>query len=275
MRYSASQKVKPELSGAKTVSEACKFPLLFAPGEEWEYGVGLDWAGQVVERVNNKISLDEYARKNIWEPLGVKSFSFFPDKHPEIMNKLVDMSMREGGVTIYGLAQDPNGKVVYSSNRIFSPKGSVDSYGGAGGFAAPKDYQKMLQSVLVDDGKLLKSETIDEMFKPQLSESAEKSLMQKLSVPELNQTFGHFPPGTKMTWGLGGIMNLEDFPGRRKKGTLSWGGYPNLLWFIDRDSGLDGIYGSNFHPAGDLKSFELFELWEEELYKSVAKKAKI
>lgn len=42
-------------NGSAVIKDRFKFPLLFAPGESWSYSVGIDWAGQMVERVNGNI----------------------------------------------------------------------------------------------------------------------------------------------------------------------------------------------------------------------------
>ena len=50
-------------------------PLIFEPGTpgRWEYSTGIDWAGQVVERVNpDGLKLDEFIDKHIWQPLGME-----------------------------------------------------------------------------------------------------------------------------------------------------------------------------------------------------------
>ncbi|KAF7880615.1 uncharacterized protein EAF02_007461 [Botrytis sinoallii] len=253
------------IDGEVLVKERFKFPLLFAPGESWGYGVGIDWAGQMVERVNDNMSLERYFRKNIWGPLGMDSMTFHPTQHPEIFSRLITMSQREGGVTQYGTTDNPTGKVKYTSQVPFDPA-TKDCQGGAGSFGSPVDYFKCLKSICANDEKLLKSETVDEMFKPQLSEASRKGLMKSLSIPELNACFGAFPKGLKADWGLGGMMNLEDIGGR-SKGSIAWGGYPNLQWWINRKDGVCGIWGSQLIPHGDPKTNRLITVFEDEIYR--------
>ena len=50
-------------------------PLLFDPGEKWEYGSNIDWAGQVVEGVTGK-RLGEVMQERIFAPLGMTSSGF-------------------------------------------------------------------------------------------------------------------------------------------------------------------------------------------------------
>src|SRR5262249_21679863 len=50
-------------------------PLLFDPGDRWEYGINIDWAGKMVEAASGQ-KLDRYFQENIFGPLGMKDTSF-------------------------------------------------------------------------------------------------------------------------------------------------------------------------------------------------------
>ena len=66
MRYRiVVDKFTPTLNIKKPLTEALKFPLVFEPGASWEYSVGIDWAGFMVERVSG-MDLETYMKKNIW-----------------------------------------------------------------------------------------------------------------------------------------------------------------------------------------------------------------
>lgn len=92
-------------------------PLLFEPGEAWTYGVGVDWAGQMVERVNDNQKLGDYMQEHIWGPLGMESTSFRIDAREDIRSRRLDMSMR-----------DPkSGTLIQSPSRFWSEKYQVYS----------------------------------------------------------------------------------------------------------------------------------------------------
>lgn len=270
-RFRATQGFTPSLHVMKPIFDAYTLPLLFEPGESWEYGVGIDWAGYMVERVNGSVNLEEYCQKNIWDRLGVKSWTYFPKKNPACFEKFTDMSERAGGINMFGTPANPEGKVSYTDNLVWNLETPGYS-GGAGSYGAPLDYEKLLHSILSDDEKLLKETTVDEMFrKDHCSEASTAAFMQLLQYREVNDSYVGLPMGTKVTYGLGGAIILEDLPGRRRKGTMAWGGYPNLIWFIDRVGGMAGIYGSQICFPGDPKTIELMGLWEKELYKKSGK----
>lgn len=87
MRYQTTRGVPLTGGGARTLVEAYDYPLLFEPGESWDYGVGVDWASEMVMCVTN-LSLEEYMKRNIWAPLGMEHITFFPRKNPDVITPL-------------------------------------------------------------------------------------------------------------------------------------------------------------------------------------------
>ena len=55
--------------------QALELPLLFEPGERWEYGINIDWAGKMVEAVSGQ-RLGAYMHDNIPGPPGMDSTAF-------------------------------------------------------------------------------------------------------------------------------------------------------------------------------------------------------
>src|SRR4029077_13659840 len=49
---------------------ALSIPLVFEPGERWDYGIGIDWAGKAVEVVSGQ-RLGAYMQQNLLQPLGM------------------------------------------------------------------------------------------------------------------------------------------------------------------------------------------------------------
>jgi methyl acetate hydrolase len=50
-------------------------PLLFDPGDKWEYGSNIDWCGQVVEGIRGK-RLGEVLAERVFAPLGIADMAF-------------------------------------------------------------------------------------------------------------------------------------------------------------------------------------------------------
>jgi len=57
------------------MNAALTTPLLFDPGDRWEYGISIDWVGKMVEAASDQ-KLDRYFQENIFGPLEMKDTSF-------------------------------------------------------------------------------------------------------------------------------------------------------------------------------------------------------
>lgn len=214
----------------RPVEEAFSYPLGFQPGTSWMYGPGLDWAGLIVERVTGH-TLGEHMQQRIYAPLGITDAQFYPVTREDLRERLVDLN-----------PDDPNGlgrAVVGGSEG--GNKRSRGDFGGHGLFMTAPDYAKVLRSLLVNDGKLLKPATVDGMFEHHLSPEATAGHWAALEGPG-----GFFfrvgtAPGQKAGHGLGGLVTKEDVDGWYGERTLTWGGGLTLAWFIDRKNDLCGI----------------------------------
>ena len=215
-RWRASRGEK--VGAGKIIQERYGSPLLYLPGEKWEYSCALDWVGLTVMRVSNK-TLEEYFKENIWSPLGISDMTFWMQNHPELQKKAIAAYVRpEVGAK---LVPDPNPDPT---------RGAIDCFGGGGLFSSLPSYLKILHSILKDDGKLLQSKTVNDMFTPQLGDGSKREMNKILSIPVFNLMLGGVPSEITQDWGLGGMLMEGDLPGWRSKGTLFWGGMRNLQW---------------------------------------------
>jgi len=219
-RAAMGQKVAP----GTTIAERYDCPLVYEPGTAWGYSPSVDWAGKMVERVNDNISLQDYMIRHIWEPLGIKDMIFHLRDREDIRNRLTDMSMRD---------PSGSGQAIYIPNHAGFTVDVQDAMGGGGAFASPREYFKIIRAVLANDGKLLKPESIEEFFKPPLSPGSQQALMKLLEDPVVNLQLGGIPQGTKLNWSLAGMLVMEDVPNVYNRGTVTWGGLPNLAWAGD------------------------------------------
>ncbi|TDZ36807.1 Acyltransferase mlcH [Colletotrichum spinosum] len=246
-------------------------PLLFQPGEGWEYGVGIDWAGVALERATN-LSLNDYIQKNVCQPLGLKNVNMIPT--PAMKAQLAYMHYKR-----------PDGQIVTRDHLLHRPlvvqseeeiAGCFNS-GGAGLFAKPQEYTRIL-AVLLNNGtcpvtksQILKTETVDEMFTNQISkfpafarqgvEDAKPELSN--AIPNIYPVSGDPPQG----WGLTFMITGGDTG--RAEGTAHWAGLPNLYWWCDRKNGVAGIICSQILPFGDPSVMALWGQVEAAVYKGL------
>jgi CubicO group peptidase (beta-lactamase class C family) len=154
-----------EPSTGSKVLQRFDAPLTFEPGESWMYGPSIDYAGLLVERITG-LTLEEYMRQNLWEPLGIKDMTFSISSRPDMKERMADMSMRD----------EETGKVRYTGSTQWYTDADgndlQDCMGGQGVFTSPEEYIKVLHAVLTtdEDEKLLKKHTLEEFFTPQFSE---------------------------------------------------------------------------------------------------------
>lgn len=250
-------KLRAQRGGPPTgglVSDHFDSPLLAEPGEGWMYGVGIDWAGLLVERLTNT-SLEDWMQKHIRQPLGLSTITFWPDKHEGLKERIPQLTMRnpEGALEAY------NGPTIND--------GLTGCFGGHGAYASMSDYSKVLQSLLANDGKLLQPSTRDQMFQPQLNAVERQGLMDFMASPYGASVIGEWKAGLDLSWGLGGVLLMQDDEGRRKKGTLSWGGMTNPFWMIDPQADLALAWGTQVLPPGDKGVKEMISAVEFDLYK--------
>lgn len=183
------------------------------------------------------------------------------------------MAERDGPVNpVYGTTMVPNAPVVTS--RVKHPRDVkvTDDYGGAGCFATAPDFAKLLHSLADPRAKqVLSPDSITAMFEPQLCAGSKQRLANLLSVTDTNNSMGGLPKAADggMDWGLGGQMILQNVEGRRREGTMFWGGLPNLFWWVDRKSGVSGIFATQLVPTGDPKCVQLMGLFEKAVYEAV------
>ena len=228
-------------------------PLLHEPDQGWSYGYGTDWVGIAVSRVSG-MSLEEFMQRNIWGPLGMNSTTFYPRAKPDLLRRTASLVER-----------DRNGKLrALHPNHLFA-KLLSDMYpegGGGSCYGTANDFIKFLTSLLRNDGKLLKPETVDMMFSPQLKDPIH--LRRGRANPPSYILAGNIPLQMPVDYGFGGILNGEDIPTTgRSKGSMQWGGLPNLTWWINRRDGVCGCYWSQLLPPGDPQSIRLHDGFEK------------
>ena len=231
-------------------------PLMYEPGSSWAYSAGIDWAGRLVERLSH-MTLEQYMQEHIFRPLGITSFTFWPYENADLRNKIPQLTTRT-----------PDGQLAAFDQPSLNT-GLVDCLGGQGLYGPMLEYREILHSILADDGRLLKPEMRATMFQPQLSAEAKKALRAFVGTPAGAAFIGEWKREWDVDWGLGGILLMQDGDGRRKKGTLSWGGIANTFWLIDPSADLALAFGTQVIPPGDPGVEEVITIVEKATYRQM------
>ncbi|KAF3765767.1 beta-lactamase/transpeptidase-like protein [Cryphonectria parasitica EP155] len=249
-------------------------PLKFTPGQGWCYGSSIDWAGQVMERLTGK-RLDECMAEEIFRPLGMNDTTF---------RRALLLPRIEGRSVPTANRNKASGELTTGAH--FMPADPEVDSGGGGLHTTAADYAKLLQALLKassssssssssslagpdDSGLLLmKKETVDEMFRPQLTDK-ERRWLEFITGRFHDGMTPDFEPGTPLDHGLSGVINMADSAGKRRKGSMMWAGMCNAHWFIDRESGIGATLMTNVLPQPDPVVVRVWDELERALYSAL------
>jgi methyl acetate hydrolase len=231
-------------------------PLLFDPGERWEYGISTDWVGLAVEAASGQ-RLDAYLSANVFGPLGMVDTSFFPNS--EQSTRRAGLSLHDGKGTMTPFPVEIGGG---PDVEVFS--------GGGGLYSTGPDYMRFLRMILnggtLDDTTVLKAETVSEMTRNQIGSiraGAMDSINLMFALP--NDPF----PDQHSGWGLGFLINPDKGPNGRAAGSLSWAGIANTYYWIDPASDVAGLVLMQHLPFADPAAIDIYGAFERAVYAGV------
>jgi methyl acetate hydrolase len=233
--------------------DSLKVPLLFDPGTRWEYGIGIDLAGRIVETVSGQ-DLEAYFQQHIFHPLGMSDSSFRPGKA---------MQARMVGTH----ARGPEGQVVPISFEV--PQDAEFLMGGAGLFSTAADYLAFCRMLLAGGTpggtRVLKPETVKLMGDNHIG--ALDVPMLRSDNPQMALEVDFFP-GIVKKWGLSFLLNMADVPGGRAAGSLTWAGVHNTFFWVDPTSRLTAVLMMQLLPANDPAVLETLLGFEAAVYRA-------
>ena len=227
-------------------------PLVADPGERWEYGIGIDWAGLAVEAVTGQ-RLEEVLRERVLGPLGMG-----------------DTAFRIGGAQRARLAsmhaRGPDGQL--SPIPFEVPQDPEFHMGGGGLYGTAPDYLRFCRMVLnggtLDGARVLSPETVAEMGRNQIGALGVGKLVTALPA---SSNDAEFFPGMGKRWSLAFMVNEEDAPGGgRSAGSLAWAGLANTYYWIDPKRDVAGVIVTQILPFADPKALGLLEAFERAVY---------
>jgi len=218
---------------ADSTKNLAAIPLLFNPGDRFEYSLGVDVLGRLVEVWSGK-PLDEFFRTHIFEPLGMKDTYFFPPENKVDRLATAYTYYPEKGLNRFPDTPIREGSFVYSSD--YPSKGPKKLFsGGAGLVSTAMDYARFCQMML-DNGKvgstrLLSRKTVELMTHDQLGKIGP------------DQGFG-------LGFGVEGVKGPLSELG--SVGEYNWGGFFYTEFTIDPKEQMIVIFMGQLHPTGDL-----------------------
>ncbi|WP_241840998.1 serine hydrolase domain-containing protein [Rhodococcus erythropolis] len=227
-------------------------PLLFDPGENWEYGTNIDWAGQVVESIRGQ-RLGDVMRERIFEPLEMADTAF--TMSPSMKDRLAPIHQRDSDGSLTPLI------------GFELPAEPEVHMGGHGLHGTVGDYMKFIRMWLNDgagtSGRVLSPETVAAAVQNGL-EGQHVGLLPGV-LPTLSND-AEFFPGVPKGWAYSFMTNEEVAPTGRPAGSLAWAGLANLYYWIDRQTGVGGFWATQILPFADAGSINGYLEFETAVY---------
>jgi CubicO group peptidase (beta-lactamase class C family) len=229
-------------------------PLLFDPGDRFEYGISIDWVGKMVEARSGQ-RLDRYLQEHFLGPLGMKDTSF--TLSPAQRARLAGVHQRGADGALapipFELPQQP---------EFFM--------GGGGLYSTAGDYLAFAQAIVrggaAGGARILRAETVDLMARSHIGNLAIATF--KTADAGLSADVDLFP-GQRKGWGLSFLINEETAPTGRSAGSLAWAGLANTYFWIDRTKQVCGVFLSQLLPFYDRTATSLFARFETEVYRAL------
>lgn len=243
----------PARSTAKVAS--IRTPLVFDPGEKWEYGINTDWVGRIVEAVSGK-PIDVYFRDRIFGPLGMKDSGYVTTEEQRARQARLHLRQPDGSLLPQPLEPVP------VAGEFWSAGGPL--------YSTARDYMQFLQMLLHggvwNGARLLQPDTVALMHQNHTGNIPAGVL--KTEMPGLSNDVDLFP-GAPIRWGLGYMLNLQSGPNGRSAGTVSWGGIFNTYYWLDPVKKVTGVIMTQILPFADARALKLYGIFERGVYEGL------
>ena len=228
--------------------------LAFDPGDAWEYGIGIDWAGKMVEAASGT-DLQSYMRTNIFEPLGMHDTSFTITAAQRAKLSAMHARLEDGSLTAmpFEITQTP---------EFFM--------GGGGLYGTALDYSRFAQAILgggaLNGTRILAAGTVAEMSRNNMGDVNVAPMRSAIAMLTKDSDFY---PDMACKWGLSFLINTEATPQGRSAGSLAWAGLANTYYWIDPTKQVTGVFASQVLPFFDDHAIGAFRAFESAVYASL------
>jgi CubicO group peptidase (beta-lactamase class C family) len=226
-------------------------PLMFDPGERWEYGTSIDWVGRLVEAASGQ-PIDAYFREHIFDPLGMSDTGFMTSAAQRAREASVHRHKPDGTL-------EPQPMEKPAVPHAFS--------GGGGIYSSAPDYLALIRMLLnggsLGGVQLLRPETVALMGRNQIGNIEAGHL--KTTAPALSNDVDFFP-GIPLRWGLGHMINMKPGPDGRSAGSMTWGGLFNTYYWIDPTRRIAAVFMTQVLPFADHRALRAYRGFERGLY---------
>ena len=226
------------------------YPLAFEPGAKWDYGVGIDWLGRVVEEVSGQ-RIDAYVHEKILDPLAMNDTDFELRDHmaPRLCQA---HACAEGAWAHHEISAPPNPEFYGMGHALYS---------------TGPDYLRFIRMLLnggeLDGARILSPDAHAMAMANQIGDlSVDK--MTSLAPP-LSADVDFFPEQRKV-FSLCCLVNTSDIEGKRRAGSQSWAGVLNSHYWFDPKAGIAAVLMMQHLPFVDDNCLVVYDAFERAVY---------
>lgn len=234
----------------KTGKTELDSPLLFDPGESWQYGASTRVLGHVVEAISGQ-TIDAFLASRILQPLGMRDTGYRVPT--EKYSRVVAVNQRGA-----------DGRFTEQPRPATIPA-TVQGDGGLYGTAA--DYGLFLR-MLLNRGALGSTRILSDRAARTMFDAHTGSVVvqpQTSASPNLSKDF---PLGAgRDKWGLGFQLAADRQANRRSPGSGTWAGIFNTHFFIDPARQVGVVVMMQTLPFYDDKSMQVYAGVEDAVYR--------
>jgi CubicO group peptidase (beta-lactamase class C family) len=228
------------------VSALTKLPLEFSPGSRWNYSVGIDICGYLVEVISGQ-RFDDYLRSNIFEPLGMDDTGFHVPAAKQA-RFAANYSVNPGGALSLTTVDASKG-IQLADDPEKSPYLKPPTYlsGGGGLVSTATDYFRFAQA-LCNDGELdgqriIGRKTLELMTSNHLPDGTD--LMHHALGSWAETTFNGIGFGLGVSVTLDpALAQLSGTPGE-----FAWGGAASTAFWVDPIEQLVVVFMTQLMPS--------------------------
>ncbi|MEO0881417.1 MAG: serine hydrolase domain-containing protein [Pseudomonadota bacterium] len=222
----------------ETARKIAAAPLVFSPGERWNYGHSIDVLGAIVEEVSGQ-TFDTFLRDRIFNQLGMVDTDFFvPEDKRDRFPACYAKDAATGETVLY----DPGG----DGTRLYASQ-PVQLNPGGGLVSTLDDYHRFARMLLnggaLDGNRLLSPKTIEYMTENHLPGGKTILSMGDETFSEARMEGNGF--------GLLGSVMIDPIeagqPG--SMGSFAWGGLASTYFWVDPLEELIGIQMTQLIPS--------------------------
>jgi methyl acetate hydrolase len=233
-------------------------PLMFDPGERWQYGPSIDWVGRIIEATTGE-PLEAHFRKHIFEPLGMNDTTFEITPAQRTREASAHRRQPDGSLKPEPMEPPPQ---PHAPPRRHS--------GGGGIYSTAPDYLTLLRMLMLggtfEGARILQPETVALMGQNQIG--AVEAGILKTTRPALSNDVDFFH-GISLKWGFGSMINMQPVPQARSAGSMTWAGLFNTYYWIDPKKRVAAVFMTQVLPFADERALQAYRQFERGVYAAV------